>query len=48
VYRDPASNVAGYRVLIQWLGAGAMGDPGIIIEVLRDRDQDTLRRLEVP
>jgi len=48
VYRDPASNVAGYRVLTEWLGGGALGDPGLIIEVLGARDQDTLSRLEMP
>lgn len=46
IYRDPASNVAGWRLLAMWLGAPRAADLPRMLEMLAERDAATLAHLE--
>ncbi|MBS1121642.1 MAG: Transcriptional regulator GntR family [Deltaproteobacteria bacterium] len=46
IYRDPASNVAGWRLLAAWLSRPRAVDLGRMLEVLAARDAATLEHLK--
>lgn len=46
IYREPASNVVGWRLLAAWLGRPRAADLGRMLEVLAARDTATIEHLE--
>jgi GntR family transcriptional repressor for pyruvate dehydrogenase complex len=45
LYREPASNVAGWRLLAAWLGRPRAGDLPRILDLLAERDAATIDQL---
>lgn len=46
IYRDPASNVAGWRALVAWLGSPRAADLPRILGLLAARDTATIEHLK--
>jgi GntR family transcriptional repressor for pyruvate dehydrogenase complex len=46
IYREPAGNVAGWRLLVAWMSRPRAADLGRMLEVLAARDAATLEELK--